>query len=299
MSMLPEPAAAEPAVLSVTELEPGLSLGLLPAQQEPEPHFLLHAPKGVVQLYCCAEGAVRFRVLPGQYELTLGRERCYLMYNPAQDLHFALSVQPHSRMAWLHLSVEKLHKLFVPELDSLHFLRSDSLNKRFYAEQAAQPSLSAVIFQLSHVAVSPVVRPVYLRAKALELISLFLNPEEGQHDACPFLQDTANIDKIRLARRILQERMLHPPTIPELAREIGLNEFQLKAGFKNIYGDTVYNYLMEYRMQVARKLLDSGQHKVNEASYAVGYANPSHFIAAFRKKFGITPKKYLMSLQRA
>jgi AraC-like DNA-binding protein len=41
-------------------------------------------------------------------------------------------------------------------------------------------------------------------------------------------------------------------------------------------------------------LLDTGKYKVNEVAFQIGYTNPSHFIAAFRKKFGITPKKYLM-----
>ncbi len=42
--------------------------------------------------------------------------------------------------------------------------------------------------------------------------------------------------------------------------------------------------------------LDSGEYNVNEVGLKVGYSTSSHFIAAFKKKFGTTPKKYLMSL---
>ena len=38
------------------------------------------------------------------------------------------------------------------------------------------------------------------------------------------------------------------------------------------------------------------QHNVNEVGMKVGYSTASHFIAAFKKKFGTTPKKYVMSL---
>ena len=49
-------------------------------------------------------------------------------------------------------------------------------------------------------------------------------------------------------------------------------------------------------MDVARKLLDSGSYNVNEVGLKIGYSTGSHFIAAFKKKYGTTPKKYLMSI---
>ena len=75
--------------------------------------------------------------------------------------------------------------------------------------------------------------------------------------------------------------------------EIGLSLKKLKEGFKEVYGDTVYGFLLEYKMDYARQLLDSGQHNVNEVGLKVGYSTASHFISAFKKKYGTTPKKYL------
>jgi len=49
-------------------------------------------------------------------------------------------------------------------------------------------------------------------------------------------------------------------------------------------------------MEFARKLLETGSHNVNEVGLKVGYSTASHFIAAFKKKYGTTPKKYVMSL---
>jgi len=64
-----------------------------------------------------------------------------------------------------------------------------------------------------------------------------------------------------------------------------------------MYENTVFRYLHEYRMEYARKKLDEGEIRVNEVSSEVGYQNPSHFIAAFKKKYGVTPKKYLQLAQ--
>ena len=84
--------------------------------------------------------------------------------------------------------------------------------------------------------------------------------------------------------------------VSELADEIGLNIKKLKEGFKQIYGDSVFSFLFDYKMEVARKLLESGDNNVNEVGHKVGYSTSSHFIAAFKKKYGTTPKKYIVSL---
>ena len=50
----------------------------------------------------------------------------------------------------------------------------------------------------------------------------------------------------------------------ELADEIDLSLKKLKEGFKQIYGDSVFSFLFDYKMEVARKLLESGDYNVNE-----------------------------------
>ena len=43
-------------------------------------------------------------------------------------------------------------------------------------------------------------------------------------------------------------------------------------------------------------MLNTKKYNINEISIKLGYSTSSHFIAAFKKKFGTTPKKYLMSV---
>jgi AraC-like DNA-binding protein len=106
--------------------------------------------------------------------------------------------------------------------------------------------------------------------------------------------DEVNVAKLKKAKDIITANMAEPPSLQELADTIELSLKKLKEGFKQIYGDTVYSFLFDYKMEVARKLLESGDHNVNEVGLKVGYSTSSHFIAAFKKKFGTTPKKYIM-----
>ena len=66
--------------------------------------------------------------------------------------------------------------------------------------------------------------------------------------------------------------------------------------FRSIYGYTVYGFLLEYKMNIASKMLSTKNYNVNEVADHIGYSTSSHFINAFKNRFGTTPKKYLKSI---
>ncbi|WP_066854004.1 helix-turn-helix domain-containing protein [Halodesulfovibrio spirochaetisodalis] len=101
-----------------------------------------------------------------------------------------------------------------------------------------------------------------------------------------------DIAALGMARDILISQMATPPSIQELAKKSGINEFKLKRGFKQYFGETVYGYLRNYRMETAQKMLTLRTMNVTEAALHVGYSNPSAFSAAYKKKFGHTPAEY-------
>ena len=140
-------------------------------------------------------------------------------------------------------------------------------------------------------------KALYLKGKVYELLSLYFNKNEDTDiEQCPFLIDEDNVRKIRLAKEIILKNMSEPPSLQELSEKIGLSLNKLKEGFKQLYGDTVFGYLLDHKMEEARRMLASTNHNVNEVGLRIGYSTSSHFIAAFKKKYGTTPKKYLMSL---
>jgi AraC-like DNA-binding protein len=155
--------------------------------------------------------------------------------------------------------------------------------------------MAVVLNQVINFSLNNSIKPLYFKGKAYELLSLFFNrSEDADIEQCPFLVDEVNVAKLKKAKDIIIAHMAEPPSLQELADAIGLSLKKLKEGFKQIYGDTVYSFLFDYKMEVARKLLESGDHNVNEVGLKVGYSTSSHFIAAFKKKFGTTPKKYIM-----
>ncbi|TXE13065.1 helix-turn-helix transcriptional regulator [Seonamhaeicola algicola] len=250
-----------------------------------------------IQFHFCIKGATKFVFNQGRYVLDIHEENSLLLYNPQRELPIDLQVEPNSWIVSILISIKKFHGLFSQEADYISFLNEENRDKKYYKDGVISPSMAIVLNQLINYSLNSSIKHIYFKGKAYELLSLYFNrSEDANIEQCPFLIDEANVVKIRKAKDIIVSRMAEPPSLQELADEIGLNIKKLKEGFKQIYGDSVFSFLFDYKMEFARKLLESGENNVNEVGLKVGYSTSSHFIAAFKKKYGTTPKKYIMSL---
>ena len=252
-----------------------------------------------IQMHFCLRGNSKFLFNNGSYSFDVLDNRSILLYNPQRVLPINLEIQPKTTLVSLLISIEKFHSLFSKESGYIHFLSDENSNKKYYDDTEIKSSVSLVLKQIINSNSNNSIRDLYIKGKAYELLSLHFQKEEDTNgEYCPFLVDEQNVLKIRKAKEIIISRMAEPPSLQELSNEIGLNLKKLKEGFKQIYGDTVYSFLFDYKMEYARKLLESNQFNVNEVGLQIGYSTASHFIAAFKKKFGTTPKKYVMSLNK-
>jgi AraC-like DNA-binding protein len=280
-----------------TEIEEGFFILKFQNESEEGQKFTRNIDHSFIQFHFCIKGSSKLIFNNGNYELPLEQEHSLLLYNPKQDLPLNLELDSKSWVISLLVSIKKFHTMFSQEAGYIPFLSIENRDKKYYKDGNISPSMAIVLNQLMNFNLMPTVKALYFKAKAYELLSLNFNRTEDANIAqCPFLVDEENVLKIRKAKDLVISRMAEPPSLQELATEIGLSLKRLKDGFKQIYGDSVYSFLFDYKMEFARKLLDSGEYNVNEVGLKVGYSTSSHFIKAFKKKFGTTPKKYIMSL---
>ena len=252
-----------------------------------------------IQIHFCLRGKSKFLFNNSSYSFDVLDNRSILLYNPQRTLPINLEIQPKTTLISLLISIEKFHSLFSKESGYIPFLSDENSNKKYYEDAEIKPTVAIVLQQIINSNINSSIRDLYVKGKVYELLSLhFQKDETAEGEYCPFLVDEQNVLKIRQAKEIIIARMAEPPSLQELANEIGLNIKKLKEGFKQIYGDTVYSFLFDYKMEHSRRLLESNQYNVNEVGTQVGYSTASHFIAAFKKKFGTTPKKYVMSLNQ-
>ncbi len=249
-----------------------------------------------IQFHFCTKGTGAFIFNNGSYTLNINQDTSLLLYNPQRDLPIHLELQPNSCIVSFVISIKKFHQLFSKDANYITFLTADNKDKKYYKDGRISPSMSVVLNQLISYNLHSSVKSLYFKAKTYELLSLFFNrTNDANIEQCPFLVDEVNVAKLKQAKAIIIANMTEPPTLQKLSKTVGLSLKKLKEGFKQIYGDTVYGFLFDYKMEVARKLLESGNYNVNEVGLKVGYSTASHFITAFKKQFGTTPKKYLIA----
>lgn len=243
-----------------------------------------------VHFFFCMNIPVNFRFSPF-YSRKLESEKIFIIYNPEKDLECSFESESPSTLIWLHVSLQKLHQLYSPETQAAPIFNPSFIHSKSYEEKEAPAELMIVLNQVLQKSKLQNYSRLFFQAKILEIFSLLYSEKAQTTENCPFLKNESTVRKIKAAKEILIKNYRKPPTIPELSKQVQLNEFQLKTGFKEIYGLGPYHFLMAHKLELAKQLLTSGTYQVQEAAYEIGYSNTSHFIEAFKKQFGVTPKK--------
>jgi AraC-like DNA-binding protein len=136
---------------------------------------------------------------------------------------------------------------------------------------------------------------LYLQSKCIELLAMQAQMYE---DALNVSATTPSLivkpghdtDSIYYAREYLLQHAAQPPSLTELAKIAGINEFKLKQGFRALFNNTVFGYLADHKLNQARDLI-IGNIPIKDVADRLGYSSVQHFNSAFRKKFGVPPGK--------
>jgi AraC-like DNA-binding protein len=99
-------------------------------------------------------------------------------------------------------------------------------------------------------------------------------------------------EKLALVQAAVLSDLGAPPQLPPLARMAGMSESKLSALFKQVYGNSIYNYYQRARMEEAAFLLRHSGYSVSETGFRLGFTNLSHFTRLFEKHMGAKPKRY-------
>ncbi|MBL8491220.1 MAG: response regulator [Rhodocyclaceae bacterium] len=102
----------------------------------------------------------------------------------------------------------------------------------------------------------------------------------------------------RSALDILEQRLAFPPSLQDLARELGISDRKLTELFRDRVGMTATDYFSELRLETAKRLLAATDTQVQLVADRVGYRNPGDFTRAFRRRFGVGPREYRQATKK-
>ncbi|MEH2291261.1 helix-turn-helix transcriptional regulator [Nostoc sp.] len=177
----------------------------------------------------------------------------------------------------------------------LQQLIENPIKQRFHQPLGTTtPAMRLVLKQILQCPFQETLKLMYLEAKVLELLTLQIAQWEGNQQVLKrSLYFRPNeIERLYHAKAILNQTLPHPPSLMNLAKEIGLNDFKLKRGFREVFGTTVLGYVQSLRLEQAQQLLRGTNLTIPEIAAQVGYESISHFGYLFKRQFGMTPREY-------
>lgn len=140
---------------------------------------------------------------------------------------------------------------------------------------------------------NPAVERLMTESKVLELLALQIGQLQNEDKLLISRKlNSADIQKLYDVRDILLADLSADFSLNSLSREVGLNVYKLKFGFKSLFGKPVFQFLKEARLKYAAQQLSQDTKPIAQIAYEAGFSTPSHFSDAFKKFFGVSPIKF-------
>jgi AraC family transcriptional activator of pyochelin receptor len=132
-------------------------------------------------------------------------------------------------------------------------------------------------------------RRLFLQSKAVEILCHAFEGMDHEDSFGSAESSMVTARSVMKAQLLLMENFITPPNLEDLAHAVGLSRSGLCAGFRQILGQSVFEYIQDLRMRQALALLNERDASITQIAYAVGYNHASSFSVAVQRHFGATP----------
>ena len=258
--------------------------------------FKIKLKNNYIQLFFCNNKECKVAFNLEHCAIELSANNSSMVYFKDEEMNVLFNIPPNAELIVVLISIQYFHSLFSIEGNFLFNFSSFNTGKPIIEPQEINSTIKLILSQLTFSQTSASLRPIYIKGKIYELLSYYFSTtNENEIESCPYIANEETLSKIKHAKQLIIKDIANPPSLNDLAKEVGLNVKKLKTDFKEFYGVPVFTFLLNYKMELAKKLLLEQKLNVNEIASNLSYSTSSHFIAAFKKKYGITPKQFSKS----
>ncbi len=247
---------------------------------------------------CLVEGGFELRRRQARYSSVLDKGHGMNMWTSEGQYSFHLAA---NRYIGVQLIVDP--EVLIEKLGEVNLLSPDlrqAVSRTAFPARISTNRLSPRAYEASNQALS-VSTDDPLRMLQFESLALAILREQLLSAWTPSNTGRSlsrrDCERLHAVRDTLLLTPEQSPTLNELARRAGMNEFSLTRGFRLQFGQSIYEFLRRQRMEIADQLLAEGQYTIAEVAHAVGYRSPGRFSAAFQRHFGVTPKRHQLILR--
>lgn len=186
-----------------------------------------------------------------------------------------------------------LLKSWISDKAENKFLNTITLSDKAYLyDQIISNEIEQVASKIALVNSEEELSHFYLKLKTEEMIYLFLSELSKRETITNYPLNVADVKAMYAIKETLCSDLSNPPDLTHLAFISNMSESKMNKLFKQIFGNSIYNYYQALRMNEAAYLIREEKLSVSETGYRLGFSNLSHFSRIFEKHIGLKPKKY-------
>ncbi len=134
-------------------------------------------------------------------------------------------------------------------------------------------------------------RRLWLHSKTVEILCQTLEALDRSEGFQSVEATRLTARGVLKAQRLLADNFVMPPSLDDLAAQVGLSRSALCTGFRQILGRSVFDHISDLRMQRALAMLNERSESITQIAYAVGFNRASSFSVAVHRHFGATPSE--------
>lgn len=130
-----------------------------------------------------------------------------------------------------------------------------------------------------------------LRANVLKILSLFIQRVSSKEERKESTTHFTDVAKIMEVKKLIDDRAAKEHiSLNDLAKIAAISKTKLKLKFKEIVGETVYQYYLNVKMEKAKEILEDNPVPISNLAYEMGFNSTSHFSQVFKKYHSVSPR---------
>ncbi|AQW94702.1 AraC family transcriptional regulator [Elizabethkingia anophelis] len=133
-------------------------------------------------------------------------------------------------------------------------------------------------------------KKMFLKSKIIELL-LVQFQQQMKFEKKIYTLKEDNVSKMYDIKDYLIENLYENLSLSQIAKTFGTNINILKTGFKEVFDTSVFKFIHDEKMKIARHIIETRDISISEVAYMMGYNQPQNFTAAFKRKYGILPRR--------
>lgn len=254
----------------------GIHIGIIEIHPNQEENFCFESSQQHIGFLFCLSGSINY-YYNHQHDNLLSLAKNEQDFNAGSINSIKFNITEKTRYLYIQLTEDYFKQITGGELGN---------DLKTGTQKSISPEIGLILQQIIYPKHEGRIKRLFLEARIFELIIAYFNQKQEKQTRVLKKED---IEKILLAKQLVEHDLQRPNSLMELSRKAGINDYKLKRGFKEVTGHTVFGYLYKIRMEKAYYFLSKEKKTVNEVAFLVGYKNAQHFITAFKKQYSILP----------